>query len=69
MSAPTSTLTGAPTAASCARARCFSSPSRRLTNCKRSEKVWSSSLSPRARRKSSGSKRSRAQIRAPSSRD
>eukprot|EP00969_Alexandrium_andersonii_P122504 5415618-Alexandrium_andersonii.AAC.1 len=31
-----STLTGAPTVAACARARCFSSPSLRLASCKRS---------------------------------
>eukprot|EP00969_Alexandrium_andersonii_P340371 15045034-Alexandrium_andersonii.AAC.1 len=53
-SAPTSMPTGASEEAACARARCFSSPSRRLTKKRRSVYVCSSSLSPSARRKSSG---------------
>eukprot|EP00969_Alexandrium_andersonii_P186261 8228535-Alexandrium_andersonii.AAC.1 len=52
---------------SCASARCFSSPRRRFTKSTRSVKVWSSSLSSNARRKSSGSSWSRAQFRASSS--
>eukprot|EP00969_Alexandrium_andersonii_P282163 12474310-Alexandrium_andersonii.AAC.1 len=61
-------LTGAPTVASRAKARCFSSPNLRLTNSTRSEKVWSSSSSSSARRKSSGKSWSRAQVLASSSR-
>eukprot|EP00969_Alexandrium_andersonii_P229244 10124386-Alexandrium_andersonii.AAC.1 len=55
-------LTGTPTAASWAKARCFSSPKRRLANCRRSRKDGGSNLSPSAGRKSPGRSWSRAQM-------
>eukprot|EP00969_Alexandrium_andersonii_P063394 2791478-Alexandrium_andersonii.AAC.1 len=61
-------LTGAPTAASCARARRVSILSRRFAHWRCSTKDWGSSLPSRARRNSSWSNWSSAQVRASSSR-